>query len=127
MKKYFYIFIAFATLGMQLWAYAVDPLTQDELKTGLIPAGSSDVVTSTATWEWLLDAILEFIRDSLFSLLSLIAIGMFLFIWGRLLMARWNPEELSKALKSLVYAWVGLFVVAAAWAIVRFIAWIDIF
>jgi len=36
--------------------------------------------------------------------MALLAIGMFLFIGGRLVVARWNPEEFKKALQSFIYA-----------------------
>lgn len=36
--------------------------------------------------------------------MAVIAIGMFLFIGGRLIMARGNPEEFKKAIKSFIYA-----------------------
>jgi len=126
MKYIFYSCLAIFSFMHLLWVSAADPLTQDEMRSWITPAGSNSVITSTATWESLLDAVLEFIKDGMFRLLALIAIGMFLYIWWRLLMARWNPEEFKKAMLSFLYAWIWLFVVAAAWAVVRFIAWIDI-
>jgi hypothetical protein len=66
------------------------------------------------------------VRDGIFALMAVLAIGMFLFIGGRLIMARWNPEQFKKAMMSFVYAAIGIFVVAAAWAIVRLIAGINI-
>jgi hypothetical protein len=51
---------------------------------------------------------------------------MFIFIWGKLIIARWNPEEFKKALVSFVYAIVGIFVVSIAWAVVRLITGIEI-
>jgi len=82
--------------------------------------------TSTATWEWLLDGILLFVRDSIFGLLALVAIAVFLYIWAKLVVARGNPEEFKKALQSFIYAVVGLFVVAFAFALVRLVAGINI-
>lgn len=126
MKKYLYIFISLVTSLNFISLTAIETLSEEELRNAITPSGSSDVIRSTATGEWLLDAVLEFIRDSVFRLLLLIAVGMFLYIGWKLLIARWNPEELKKALTSFVYAWIGLFVVAAAYALVTFIAWIDI-
>lgn len=126
MKKYLYIFISLVTSLNFISLSAIETLSEEELRNAITPSGSSDVIRSTETGEWLLDAVLEFIRDSVFRLLLLIAVGMFLYIGWKLLIARWNPEELKKALTSFVYAWIGLFVVAAAYALVTFIAWIDI-
>lgn len=126
MKYCFYIFLAYMSTA---FSYASDPLSQDDLKTAIIPNSSNNVLsagTSSETGESFLDALFMFARDSIFWLLAVIAIGMFLFIWWRLVIARWNPEEFKKALKSFIYAAIGIFVVAAAWAMVRLIAWLDI-
>lgn len=110
-------------------AFAINPLSQEELKSVIIPSSSNDILTAKTSWETgtsFLDAILGFARDSIFTLLILLAIGMFIFIWGKLIIARWNPEEFKKALVSFVYAIVGIFVVSIAWAVVRLITGIEI-
>ncbi len=125
--KYIYILLfAFLSIMSSYSVFAVDTLSSDDLRDTIIPSNSNWVITSTASWEWLLDAIFVFARDGIFSLMALIAIAVFLWIWGRLIVARWNPEEFKKALMSFVYAAVGIFVVAAAWAIVRFVAGINL-
>ncbi len=96
------------------------------LKDDIIPNSGRAVLTSPETGEWLLDYILDFARDSLFALMAVIAVGMFLFIWGRLVVARGNPEEFKKALQSFIYAAVGIFLVAFAWALVKLIAGLQI-
>lgn len=77
-------------------------------------------------WLTLLGSIFKWIKDSLSSLVMLISIATFLFLWVRLWVARWNPEEFKKAILQLVYAVVWIFIVAAAWAIVTLVAWINI-
>lgn len=126
MKKYFYTILLLISLSMTLKVFAIDVRDSEKLRNDMIPQWSSDVITSTKTWEWLLDVVLEFVRDSMFRLLLLIAVAMFLYLWAKLLVARWNAEEFKKALMGLIYAWVGLFVVAAAYAMVTFIAWMKI-
>ncbi len=125
MKKIYYIFIASCTSYFTMQTYGLE--TQ-ELKDGIIPDPSTVSYAGNSNLEWLgfLDYLLSFLRDSAFALMALIAIGMFLFIGGRLLMARGNPEEFKKAMMGFVYAAVGIFVVAAAWAIVKLVAGIDI-
>lgn len=124
MKKILYIFmwiISFLHIGN------VFALTTDELKQGIIPDPSTITYAGSDLEELsLLDYILGFFRDSIFALMALIAIGMFLFIGWRLVMARGNPEEFKKAMLSFVYAAIGIFVVAAAWAMVKLVAGIDI-
>jgi len=90
------------------------------------PQWTEDVIRASQWDEEAIDGVLEFVRDSMFDLLLLIAVWVFLFVWGRLLIARWNPEEFKKAMVILVHAGIWLFVVAAAYALVTFIAWIDI-
>lgn len=129
MKQLFYIALSFYSFLFSARVFAADSLSKDDLKTAIIPDSANDILSwdaAGATWEWFLDMLLGFIRDSIFTLLVLIAIGMFLFIGGRLVMARWNPEEFKKAMKSLVYAVIGILFVSLAWAVVRLISGIDI-
>lgn len=129
MKKYFYMFFGIFCFWTMQNAFAINPLSQEELKSVIIPSSSNDILTAKTSWETgtsFLDAILGFARDSIFTLLILLAIGMFIFIWGKLIIARWNPEEFKKALVSFVYAIVGIFVVSIAWAVVRLITGIEI-
>jgi len=130
MKKYLYTFVSLITFVLFSQSVtAGDPLSRDDLKWAIIPGSSNDVLTASTAGETgtnFLDQILGFVRDSIFTLLVLIAIGMFLFIGWRLIVARWNPEEFKKALKSFVYAIVGIFVVSVAWAIVRLVSGIEI-
>ncbi|MCD5375329.1 pilin [Candidatus Gracilibacteria bacterium] len=129
MKYLYHVSIACFTQLFALAASAADPIvakTEDELKAAIIPDNGSQVLTSAETGEGLLDALLLFARDGIFALMAVVAIGMFLFIGGRLLMARGNPEQFKKAMMSFVYAAIGIFVVAAAWALVKLIAGINI-
>jgi len=102
-------------------------LEWEDLKNAILPNPSSVTVNwNGLSWQGFMDYIFSFARDSIFALMAVVAIGMFLFIWGRLVVARWNPEEFKKAMMSFVYAAIGIFVVAFAWAIVKLVAWIDI-
>lgn len=74
------------------------------------------------SWMWMIDTLLEFTRDSIFSLLALIAIGMFIFIGSKLIVARGNQEEFKKAMMMFLYTIIGLFIVGASFVAVRLIA-----
>lgn len=128
MKYFYHLSIAFFTQILTLIASAdaIDSMSEDELKWAIIPGNSNQVLTSSETGEWLIDVLLNFIRDGIFALMAVLAIGMFLFIGAKLIMARGNPEEFKKALMSFVYAAIWIFVVTAAWAIVRLIAGINL-
>jgi hypothetical protein len=127
MKKYFYIAVVLFSQGVSLSAIAIEPRTSEQMQQWITPTNTEGIIRATADGEEAVDGILMFVRDTMFDLLLLIAVWVFLFLGWRLLIARWNPEEFKKALTGLVYAWLGLFIVAFAYALVRFIAWIDIF
>ncbi len=65
-------------------------------------------------------------KDSLTWLVQLLAVWAFLFVWIRLGMARWNPEEFKKALQHMIYVIVWIFVISISWAAVVLVAWISI-
>ena len=85
-----------------------------------VPAGSLDSGTG------FLDGLAEYIKETIFWILVVIVIGMFIYIGAKLIIARWQPEVFSEAVKSLVYVIVGLFVVSIAWLAVRLISWLNI-
>lgn len=117
MKKYFYITCAYVLGISQSFA---------DLKDDISPASADDSIRVAWSGEVYLDAVLLYVKDTIFMFMAVIAIGVFLFIWGKLVMARWNPEEFKKALQSFIYAAVGIFVVAFAWAIVKLVVGLDI-
>ena len=122
MKKYLSLFFFFTAF---LQTYALE-MSEEELKQAIIPNSGRAILTSSESGEGLLDYVLWFARDSIFALMAVIAIGMFLYIWARLIMARGNPEEFKKTLQSFIYAAIGIFLVAFAWAIVRLVAGLQI-
>lgn len=66
--------------------------------------------------------IFDLIKESIFWLLALISIAVFIFIWARLIMAQWNPEEFKKALMQFIYAIVWLAVIAISWGAVKLVS-----
>lgn len=91
-------------------------------KDVIIPPTGRDMLNTSEDWTWLLDYVFASLRDIIFWLLTFVAIAVFLYIGARLVIARWNPEEFSKALKSFIYAAVGIFIIVFAWAAVRLIS-----
>ena len=90
----------------------------------IIPTNAT-ALNSGETGTWLFDSVLLWVKDSLFALMAVIAVGVFLFIWGKLVIARGNPEEFQKALKMFIYAVVWIFIVAFSWAAVRLVAGLN--
>ncbi len=100
----------------------------EDFKNDIIPAWSSiagEVDTNTEWWFDLMNMIFIFVKDSIFGLLALITVGLFIYIGWKLVKADWNPEELKKAFKHLVNIVIGLFIIAASFAIVRIVAGLN--
>ena len=100
-----------------------------DIKTALIENTNTDIVwTSVKNDNWLsmLANIFVWVKDSLTSLIVIVAVAAFLFIWARLALARWNPEEFKKGMMQLVYAIVWIFIVSVAWAAVYLVSWLQI-
>ena len=117
MKKVFYFILCF---------YSNIVLVVAKIsKNDIIPEWNNIIWNNSLEWTDLLNSIFGFFRESIFGLLSLIAIGVFFYIWARLVVARWNPEELEKTWKSLIYAVIGIVLVSVSWAIFRLVAGLD--
>ncbi len=118
MFKKLYISLALFCTSLQI--------TMADLKDDIIPSTSTESVLGWTWWDNILDDVLAYVRDSIFGLLAMIAIWVFLYIGFKLIIARWNPEEFKKALNTLIYAVIGIFVVSFAFAAVRLVAGLNI-
>lgn len=120
MKKI--IFVLFVLLFSFWIAWAND------LKDALVNQPGQVVSWLQNGWDWIsmLDNILKFIKDSISGLLLVVVLWVFIFIWTRLFVARWNPEEFKKAMMHFVYAVVWIFVISIAWAVVKMVSGISI-
>lgn len=114
-KILFFCVIWISFVGKSFWA----------LKDDIIPSENASILSATTWGAGLLDNVLLYVKDSVFALMALIAIAVFLWIWGRLIVARGNPEEFKKALMQFLYAVIGIFIVAFSWAAVRLIAGLN--
>jgi len=75
---------------------------------------------------WLLVRILKWFKDELFSLISLLAVAVFIFIGARLLMSKWNPEEFKKAMMHFVYATIWIFIIFMSWWLVKIVSTLSL-
>ena len=87
--------------------------------TGTIGSVEFDGVNGSTN---LLDKVLDFVKDSIFGILALVAIWMFLYVWFSLVKAQWNPDELKKAFMTLIHVIIGLFIVAVSWAVITMVS-----
>lgn len=132
LRKIFFILFVYLSSSLVVWAKLGDPTIKDSLlwKDG-IPVGDSTIISDGYATNFeqgflFLDFVFVFIKESISSLLMLIALGVFLFIGIRLAVARGNPEEFKKALIHFVYAVVWIFIVSVAWAVVKLVAWLNV-
>ena len=113
-QKIFFIFLSFF---YSFHAFA-------SLQEDMLPGGES--IMDDEDGLGMIDTLLAFVRDSVFWLLALIAIGMFIFIGAKLITARWDQEQFKKSMMMFLYTIIGIFIVGAAWVAVQLIAWLDI-
>ena len=101
----------------------------NDFKDSIIPAVVGIwwkvVDTDTEWWTEILKSILDYVSESIFSLLAVIAIWAFIYIGFMFVKADWNPEEMKKAFMSLVHVIIGLFVVAISWVVVKMVSGIS--
>lgn len=94
------------------------------IQTEILPTDKT-IITNT-DWGTVLISLLAYAKDFIFWVLMLIAIWVFLYIWFKLITAKWNQEELTKALKAFTYAVVGIAFVWLAWALVTIASSLNI-
>jgi len=93
------------------------------LQDDIIPTERTAVVDTQVILDWWNTIFLiDYIKESIFWLLALIAIWVFIFIGAKLVIARWNPEEFKKAIMQFIYAIVWLAIVAISWAAVKLVS-----
>lgn len=125
--KFLFISIFSNLLLVNLAFWATREARNKEIRDGMLFLSNDTIVESTDKDGFnVLSEIFIWAKDSMTGIIVLIAIWVFLFIWARVAMSRWNPEEFKKGVMQLIYAAVWIFVVSAAWALVTLVAWIKI-
>jgi len=112
-----YIIFSFFLFTNKLWA----SFNQWEID----PEGSA--INEWDLWYHAINLMLIYFRDTIFSLLYVLWIGAFIYIWIKLIMARGKPDEFKKAFTNLIYVIVWILLVSLSWALVRFASWIEFF
>ena len=99
-----------------------------DFKNDIIPGWESITgqIDTNPNWGFdLINNFLIYIKDSIFGLLALITIGLFIYIGWKLVKADWNPEEMKKAFKNLVHIIIWLFIVAISFALVKMVSGLN--
>ncbi|MGE4443685.1 MAG: hypothetical protein AB7E37_01670 [Candidatus Altimarinota bacterium] len=114
MKKIIFILLGYFSVYQ---TYALD------LQRDMLPNNNTVGVDAEGTG--VLNQIFIYVKNFMFAVLGLIAIGVFLYFGFKLISARGNEEEFKKALMGFVYAIIGLAIIPLAWGVVRLIVSLD--
>jgi hypothetical protein len=71
---------------------------------------------------WPLDSVIVFVKNFTFSIMWIIVVWVFLYLWFKLVTSRGNPEEMKKALMWVVYVAVWLTIMSLAWGAVKLVS-----
>lgn len=99
------------------------------IKSNILPTNVKTVIQ----WEELkvdwttsyLDLIISGFLDGQLFFWMIVAITVFMILWWKLLIANWNDEEHSSAMKWLIYAGVWIALIPLWWVIIRLITSIS--
>ena len=117
-KKILYVLISYSFITSNI----IITIAQNDTKNKMLPKTETTLGLNNDWWTSGLNQVFSRITDLIFSLLIVIWIGVFLYFGYRLVMARWNPEELKKVLIWFVYAIVWLAIIPLSYAIVRIVS-----
>lgn len=124
MKKILYYIISIFSLSFYIntyWAW------DSTIKNTLLNTTSSPIGwASWTTTSGILWPLFAWAKTEIFSLVMVLAIGVFIFIGIKFATARWNPEEFKKAWLHLVYAVIWIFIIFMAWGLVKIVASLSI-
>ncbi len=123
MKKIIYTLFYFLFFSNFVFA-------DDSIKTKLLNWVSKNgtVITNVANTNWKksINSLFVYWKETIFWVLALIVIWVFLYLWFKIIMARWKPEEFKKAFIMLIYAIIWLLIVSLSWVLVTFITSLKI-
>lgn len=102
--------------------YFLTSTTFADLENDMLPTTDIIVADYSASG---LDWLILYIKDSIFSFLMVISIWVFIYVWYKLVVARWSEEEYKKALQTFVYAVVWIVFVSLAWVAVKFVSGLN--
>ncbi len=122
MKKIF--FILFWFFIQIFWVFASSNASSSKIKDWILNSlpWHDKVISNSEAWKDSLTSLLLYWKNTIFDLLALIAVWVFLYIWYKIIMAKWKPEEFKKAFMHLVYAIVWIVIISLAWVIIVFVA-----
>jgi len=107
-----------------LYTLTNSPYTQGLNGNQIDPNGAS-IINNPWAGLTTIQTFLIFIREFLFNILWIIAVGALIYVGYLFVTARGKPDEFKKAWMHVIYIIVWILLVSAAWWIVSLVAWID--
>ncbi len=99
--------------------------TNTNIQNDMLP-NTNTIMGNSADIKWSgtnsLFPVLTELKTIIFSLLALIAVAVFIYLWFKLVSAQWKPDEFKKAMMGFVYAVIWLAIIPLAWALVKLIS-----
>lgn len=74
----------------------------------------------------MLSKIFRWAKDEIMAMVWILAVWVFIFIWIKIIMARWNPEEFKKSILHFVYAIIWVFFIFMAWWLVKLVSTLSL-
>lgn len=110
-----------------IWNAAVNEWNED-IKNWLLGNYENNFVeiNDSTNWVNVVTDILSWFKDQIFSLIMILSIWVFIFVWIKLATAKWNPEEFKKAWMQFIYAIIWIFFVFMAWWLVKLVSTLSI-
>lgn len=110
-----------------IWNAAVNEWNED-IKNWLLGNYENNFVEINDSTDWVdvVTGILSWFKDQIFSLIMILSIWVFIFVWIKLATAKWNPEEFKKAWMQFIYAIIWIFFVFMAWWLVKLVSTLSI-
>lgn len=119
--KYIYFFIiSNLLLGINFVLAWVQNTTRDAI------IWNDNTLWLSTWWTWWLNQVFDRLTWFIFSILWIVWVGVFLYFGYKLLMARWNQEEMKKVLMGFAYAVIWLAIIPMAYVLVSLISSLNI-
>lgn len=84
---------------------------------------ANDIIPTTTDQNLIQDtsgilSVFSSAKTIIFTVVSVVAVAMFLYTWFQVIMSFWKPDEFKKAFKTFLYTIIWLVIVALAYALV---------
>lgn len=103
-------------------------LWNEDIKNWMLwtDASLSIIQIDDTTWTWSISGVFLYAIDFIFQLLIILLTWIFILIWWKLAISRWNPEEFKKAMLWFIYAIIWAALIPASYAVIQIISWISL-